>query len=101
MFIMLIWCPMDETSSQPADSWELKPLLNYNPVGLAWINFYETLINKSSSLSILKELFRLSKESVMTDNAVWFLGEKAASSYQRIKRTAPLSNFVSEPNQTK
>ena len=75
MFIMLIRCPMEDTSSKQAHD---NPLENYNPVGLAWISFYETLINKSSSLSILKELFRLSKESVMRGNAVWFLGEKAA-----------------------
>ena len=84
---------MDKTSSQPEPFYESKynrldktftvtytqqPLQYYNPVGLTWINFYETLFNKSSSTSILKELFRLSKASVRAEEAMWFLGEKAA-----------------------
>ena len=92
MFIMLLQCPLDKRSNQQelrreydssTDTLTYLPqeLQDYTPVSLSWINFYETLFKKSSSHSILKELFRLSKVSNRRENeilAVGSLGEKAA-----------------------
>ena len=92
MFIMLIQCPLDKTSNQQELRKQIdsktrtytyypQKLQDYNPFGLRWIKFYETLFNKSSSHSILKELFRLSKISVRRENEIvtlGSLGEKAA-----------------------
>ena len=92
MSIMLIQCPLDKTSNKQELHRECnwwyntctyfpQTLQDYNPVGLSWINFYETLFKKSSSRSILQELVRLTKISVRRKNeiiAVGSIGEKAA-----------------------
>ena len=92
MFLMLIQCPLVKTNIKQKlqSKWNLdsntetylpQELQDYTPVSLSWINFYETLLKKSSSHSILKELFRLSKVSNRRENeilAVGSLGEKTA-----------------------
>ena len=86
MFIMILQCPFDKTSSQRVlntnyedQIYSPETLQDYNPDGLNWANFYETLFKKLSSQSILKWLFYLRKVSVKRENEpVSSFGEKAA-----------------------
>ena len=88
MFIMLLHCPLDKTSTQQELKYHAGKVLyfpqalqDYKPVGLHWINFYEILFKKFSSQSIFKWLFYLNKVSFRKENeilTVGSFGEKAA-----------------------